>query len=75
VLTQLACCIRVAAAHEEQSIWGSRLRRFGRIHHLPSALLTDLIDTMKDRGLVTDEARFTPAGRWVEDRVEALTTS
>ena len=46
---------------------------FGRIHHLPSALLTDLIDTMKDRGLVQDEATFTPAGRQVKDRVEALT--
>jgi hypothetical protein len=46
---------------------------FGRIHHLPSALLTDLIDAMKDRGLVEDEATFTPAGRQVKDRVEALT--
>lgn len=46
---------------------------FGRIHHLPPALLTDLIDTMKDRGLVEDEATFTPAGRRVKDRVEALT--
>jgi hypothetical protein len=46
---------------------------FGRIHHLPSALLTDLIDTMKARGLVEDEATFTPAGRQAKDRVEALT--
>jgi catechol 2,3-dioxygenase-like lactoylglutathione lyase family enzyme len=46
---------------------------FGRIHHLPSALLTDLIDTMKDRGLVEDESTFTPAGRQVKDRVEELT--
>jgi hypothetical protein len=46
---------------------------FGRIHHLPSALLTDLIDGMRDRGLVSDEATFTPAGRQVKDRVEALT--
>jgi hypothetical protein len=46
---------------------------FGRIHHLPSAQLTDLIDKMKDRGLVQDEATFTPAGRQVKDRVEALT--
>ncbi len=47
--------------------------RFGRIHHLPSALLTDLIETMKARGLVVDESTFTPAGRQVKDRVEALT--
>jgi DNA-binding MarR family transcriptional regulator len=46
---------------------------FGRIHHLPAAQLTDLIDTMKDRGLVEDEATFTPAGRQVKNRVEALT--
>jgi hypothetical protein len=46
---------------------------FGRIHHLPSALLTDLIEKMKDRGLVEDEETFTAAGRQVKDRVEALT--
>src|SRR3954470_6910217 len=32
---------------------------FGRIHHLPSAQLTALIDGMKTRGLVQDEATFT----------------
>jgi len=46
---------------------------FGRIHHLPTALLIDLVDTMKDRGLIEDEATFTPAGRQVKDRVEART--
>jgi hypothetical protein len=46
---------------------------FGRIHHLPSALLADLIEKMKDRGLVEDEETFTAAGRQVKDRVEALT--
>jgi DNA-binding MarR family transcriptional regulator len=46
---------------------------FGRIHHLPSAQLTELIDKMKARGLIKDEATFTPAGRQVKDRVEALT--
>jgi hypothetical protein len=46
---------------------------FGRIHHLPTAVLTDLIDTMKDRGLVEDESTFTAAGRQAKDRVEALT--
>ncbi len=46
---------------------------FGRIHHLPSARLTDLIETMKARGLIEDEATFTPAGRQAKDRVEALT--
>ena len=46
---------------------------FGRIHHLPSAQLTDLIDGMKTRGLIRDVATFTPAGRRTKDRVEALT--
>ena len=46
---------------------------FGRIHHLPAALLSDLIETMKARGLVEDESTFTPAGRRAKDRVEALT--
>jgi hypothetical protein len=46
---------------------------FGRIHHLPSTVLTDLIDTMTARGLIKDERTFTPAGREVKDRVEALT--
>jgi catechol 2,3-dioxygenase-like lactoylglutathione lyase family enzyme len=46
---------------------------FGRIHHLPSALLSDLIDEMVARGLIKDEKTFTPAGRQVKDRLEALT--
>jgi hypothetical protein len=52
---------------------GMPARTFGRIHHLPSALLTDLIETMKRRGLVEDESTFTAAGRAVKDRVEAMT--
>jgi hypothetical protein len=52
---------------------GIPARTFGRIHHLPSALLTDLVDKMKARGLIQDEATFTPAGRQAKDRVEALT--
>ena len=46
---------------------------FGRLHHLPRELLADLVDTMRARGLVEDEATFTPAGRQVKDRVEAMT--
>ena len=46
---------------------------FGRIHHLPSALLKDLIDAMTSRGLIEDESTFTAAGRRAKDRVEALT--
>jgi hypothetical protein len=46
---------------------------FGRIHHLPPALLGDLIDAMKARGLIRDERTFTPTGREVKNRVETLT--
>lgn len=46
---------------------------FGRIHHLPSALLTDLIEKMKAQGLIRDEKTFTAAGRQVKNRVETLT--
>jgi Helix-turn-helix family len=46
---------------------------FGRIHHLPSAQLADLIDGLKARGLIEDQATFTPAGRQAKDRVEELT--
>lgn len=46
---------------------------FGRIHHLPSALLTHLIEGMKARGLIEDEKTFTPAGRQVKNRVEKVT--
>jgi hypothetical protein len=46
---------------------------FGRIHHLPAAQLTGLVDLMRARGLIEDEATFTAAGREVKDRVEALT--
>ena len=46
---------------------------FGRIHHLPAALLTDLVESMKARGLLEDESTFTPSGRETKDRVEALT--
>jgi hypothetical protein len=52
---------------------GISARAFGRIHHLPSPLLTALIDGMKARGLIAEETRFTPAGRLVKDRVETLT--
>ena len=46
---------------------------FGRIHHLSSTQLTALIDGMKTRGLIEDEATFSPIGRQCKDRVEALT--
>ena len=46
---------------------------FGRIHHLPAAQLSALVDGMKDRGLVADDGGFTRAGRETKQRIEALT--
>lgn len=34
---------------------GMRARSFGRIHHHPDALLTELIDGLRTRGLIEDE--------------------
>jgi hypothetical protein len=52
---------------------GIPARSFGRIHHLPSAQLTALIDHMTARGIVQDDRTFTSAGRQTKDRIEALT--
>lgn len=52
---------------------GMPARTFGRIHHLPAAQLTTLLDGMADRGLIEDEETFTPAGRRVKDQIEAMT--
>lgn len=52
---------------------GMPAERFGRIHHLPAAQLTSLVAGMQARGLVADGGGFTPEGRAVKQRVEALT--
>jgi hypothetical protein len=46
---------------------------FGRIHHLPEARLAEVMDGLRDRGLVDASGRFTDAGRATKDRIEALT--
>src|SRR3954453_18506297 len=47
--------------------------KFGRIHHLPAAQLTAVIDGMRDRGLIGDDGWLNERGRAVKQRVEALT--
>jgi hypothetical protein len=47
--------------------------KFGRIHHLPAAQLSTLIDGMRDRGLIGDDGWLSAQGRAVKQRVEALT--
>ena len=46
---------------------------FGRIHHLPEARLAEVMDGLRDRGLLDASGRFTDAGRATKDRIEALT--
>ncbi|MDZ5620267.1 MarR family transcriptional regulator [Nocardioides sp. HM23] len=46
---------------------------FGRIHHLPKARLVEVMDGLRDRGLVDVSGRLTDAGRATKDRIESLT--
>jgi hypothetical protein len=46
---------------------------FGRIHHLPKARLAEVLDGLRDRGLVDASGRFTAAGRTTKGRIESLT--
>ncbi len=48
-------------------------KKFGRIHHLPTAQLDSVIDGMRDRGLIGDDGWLSELGRAVKQRVEALT--
>lgn len=52
---------------------GMPAEKFGRIHHLPTAQLAALVGGMKNRGLVAEDGGFTPAGRAVKQRIEAMT--
>jgi hypothetical protein len=46
---------------------------FGRIHHLPKARLAEVMDGLRDRGLLDASGRFTDAGRTTKGRIESLT--
>ncbi len=46
---------------------------FGRIHHLPKARLAEVMDGLRDRGLLDETGHLTEAGRATKDRIEALT--
>jgi hypothetical protein len=52
---------------------GMPANRFGRIHHLPAAQLSAVIDGMRDRGLIGDDGWLSEEGRAVKQRVESLT--
>lgn len=46
---------------------------FGRIHHLPEARLAEVMDGLRDRGLLDAAGRFTDTGRATKARIESLT--
>jgi hypothetical protein len=46
---------------------------FGRIHHLPDARLAEVMDGLRDRGLLDGSGRFTDAGRATKGRIESMT--
>jgi hypothetical protein len=46
---------------------------FGRIHHLPKAQLTAVMDGLRARGLIDASGRFTDAGRECKKRIESRT--
>ena len=52
---------------------GMPAERFGRIHHLPAAQVTAVLDGMRDRGVIGDDGWLSEQGRGVKQRVEALT--
>jgi hypothetical protein len=45
----------------------------GRIHHLPQARRAEVMDGLRDRGLLDASGRFTDAGRATNDRIASLT--
>jgi hypothetical protein len=52
---------------------GTPAHEFGRVHHLPAAQLTAVVDGMRARGLVGADGWLTAAGRATKQRVEAMT--
>jgi hypothetical protein len=52
---------------------GMPAAKFGRIHHLPAAQIDEVIDGMRERGLIGDDGWLSESGRAVKRRVEALT--
>ena len=46
---------------------------FGRIHHLPQPYLAEVMDGLRDRGLLDSSGHLTDAGRATKARIESLT--
>jgi hypothetical protein len=52
---------------------GTPADRFGRVHHLPAARLTAVVDGMRARGLVDAAGWLSDTGRQTKKRIESLT--
>ena len=52
---------------------GLPAEKFGRVHHLPAAQLSAVVDGMRARGLVDSSGWLSEAGRETKERVESLT--
>ena len=52
---------------------GMPAEKFGRLHHLPAALLATVIGGMRRRGLIGEDGRLSEQGCTVKRRVEART--
>ncbi|QNE17519.1 MarR family transcriptional regulator [Kribbella qitaiheensis] len=52
---------------------GTPAEKFGRVHHLPTAQLTAVVDGMRARGLIDASGWLSDAGRKTKERIEALT--
>jgi hypothetical protein len=46
---------------------------FGRIHHLPEARLAEVMDGLRQRGILDASGHLTDAGRATKGRIESLT--
>lgn len=70
----LAHGIRGTEAHVLLALsMGMKAEEFGRIHHLPKARLTAVVDGLRDRGFVNATGGFTDAGQETKERIETLT--
>ncbi|MEI8409807.1 MULTISPECIES: SCO6745 family protein [unclassified Kribbella] len=52
---------------------GTPAAKFGRVHHLPAAQLTAVVDGMHARGLIDDSGWLTDAGRKTKEEIESRT--
>jgi hypothetical protein len=60
--------------HVLLALWeGMPAEKFGRVHHLPAARLSAVIEGMRVRGIVDADGWLSKAGRETKQRVEALT--